>query len=269
MTTPGKLLDYFTLEGGEYAGRLDTLVQQRELTAADKATFVTAARGLRGSATMARASGISRLAATIERVAAGLAAGNIAWAPELQRAMIGAVEDVKVLVRAVRIWGPEQDERAASGIARLTGFAPDRDAPQRDVVIPISELFYSDNGPHILQVAATPNTRYEQQLREQGGMRPEETAAASERLKTPPRGRELRDVLGSSLARMRSLEGQGSGHATAPPAEPVPIQELLYRGRSAVERAAEIRRAIRKSGAAPTRALVDELLDLVELASAD
>lgn len=269
MTTPGKLLDFFTLEGGEYAGRLDTLVQKREMTGADRAALVSAARGLRGSATMAKAAGISKLAATIEDIAAGLGGGSITWTADLQRAMVGAVEDVKVLVRAVRVWGPEQDERAASGIARLHGFAPRTRTPEREVIVPISELFFADNGPHILEVAATPNTRYEQQLRDQGGMRPSETAAKPPRMVTPPKGRELRDVLGSSLAKMRSLEGQGSSQQAQSAAEAIPIQDLLYRGRSAVERASEIRRAIRKSGAAPTRALVDELLDLVELASAE
>jgi hypothetical protein len=51
--------------------------------------------------------------------------------------------------------------------------------------------------------------------------------------------------------------------------ELVPIQQLLYRGQSAIDRAAEIRRALKKSGTPPTRALVDELVDLVELAAAE
>jgi hypothetical protein len=115
-------------------------------------------------------------------------------------------------------------------------------------------------------------------LREQGGIQPgvlspevkrvatptREVAAA----RTPPRGQELHEVLNSSLAAMRSLETRHSG--PQPPAgELVPIQELLYRGQRAIDRAAEIRRALRKSGNAPTRALVDELVDLVELASAE
>ena len=65
---------------------------------------------------------------------------------------------------------------------------------------------------------------------------------------------------------MRSLETRHSGQPTT---ELVPIQELLYRGQRAIERAAEIRRALKKSGTPPTRALVDELVDLVELASAE
>ncbi|MFN2638440.1 MAG: hypothetical protein ABR585_15700, partial [Gemmatimonadaceae bacterium] len=94
----------------------------------------------------------------------------------------------------------------------------------------------------------------------------ETPAAAAPR--TPPRGQELRDVLNSSLATMRSLESRNSGPQPAT-TELVPIQELLYRGKRAIERAAEIRRALKKSGTPPTRALVDELVDLVELAAAE
>jgi hypothetical protein len=73
-------------------------------------------------------------------------------------------------------------------------------------------------------------------------------------------------MLSSSLASMRSLESRHSGpQPTA--TELVPIQELLYKGQRAIERAAEIRRALKKSGTPPTRALVDELVDLVELAT--
>jgi hypothetical protein len=61
---------------------------------------------------------------------------------------------------------------------------------------------------------------------------------------------------------------------TAPEAPVVEITELLYRGRAALERADQIQRAIRSavSAARPMSSiqpLVDELLDLVELAVAD
>ena len=123
------------------------------------------------------------------------------------------------------------------------------------------------------------STPHEQQLREQssgigpGTLSPEvkrvpstpPRQAAPAPVRTPPRGQELRDVLNSSLATMRGLETRNSGPQ---PTQLVPIQELLYRGQSAIDRAAEIRRALKKSGAPPTRALVDELVDLVELAAA-
>ena len=279
MTAPGRLLDFFTLEAGEYLSRLETLVTGQTMQASDATHFAAAARGLRGSATMAKANGVSELANTVERIATGVVQGAVSWNPELQRGLVGAVEDLKLLVRSVRDWGADQDRRVQESVARLSQFAPSREAQPEDLIVPISQLFYNDNGQHILYVAPTPKTHYEQQLREQGGIQtgalssevkrvPSPPPEAATETRTPPRGQELRDVLNSSLATMRSLESRTSG-PQPPVGDLVPIQELLYRGHRAIERAAEIRRALRKSGTAPTRALVDELVDLVELASAE
>ena len=290
MTTPGRLLDFFTLEAGEYLTRLETLVTGQTLQASDATHFAAAARGLRGSATMAKANGVSELASTVERIATGVVQGYVKWNPDLQRSLVGTVEDLKLLVRAVRNWSADQDRKVEESIGRLARFAPAPAGRKYEVIVPISQLFYNDNGPHIVYVAPTPKTHYEQQLREQGGVQPgalspevkriptpvretppaEPVAPPSGRTtsRTPPRGQELRDVLNSSLATMRSLESRHSGpHAAG--GDLVPIEELLYRGQRAIERAAEIRRALRKSGTEPTRALVDELVDLVELASAE
>ena len=291
MTMPGRLLDYFALEASEYLTRLETLVGKPGMQSSDATQFVAAARGLRGSATMAKASGPARLATAVERIASNVAQGALAWEPEVQRALVGAIEDLKLLVRSVRNWGAEQDKRLEESVGRLARYAPEREE-RKDVILPISQLFYGDEGPHIVYVAPNPRTHYEQQLREQGGgigpgtLSPEvkgAPTAATERnaeqapqpassrptsaAQTPPRGRELRDVLNSSLATMRSLETRNSGGQAAN--DLVPIESLLYRGQRAIERAAEIRRALKKSGTPPTRALVDELVDLVELASSE
>ena len=45
-----------------------------------------------------------------------------------------------------------------------------------------------------------------------------------------------------------------------------PIAALVYRGRAALDRALEIRDAIRKLGVAPPREVLEELYDLVEIA---
>ena len=281
MTMPGRLLDFFSLEATEYLNRLESLVNKSGMEPADATQFAAAARGLRGSATMAKAGGIVQLAMTVERVATGVVQGATSWEPEVQRALVGAIEDLKLLVRSLRTWGAEQDARVQDSLRQLARYAPAREERRADLIIPISQLFYNDDGPHILYVAPNPKTHYEQQLREKGGgigpgtLSPEvkrvptpsrEVPPAPAR--TPPRGQELRDVLNSSLATMRSLETRHSG--PQPPAtELVPIQELLYRGKRAIERAAEIRRALKKSGTPPTRALVDELVDLVELAATE
>ena len=283
MTTPGRLLDFFTLEAGEYLTRLETLVTGQTMQASDATHFAAAARGLRGSATMAKANGVSQLASTVERIATGVVQGSVKWNPELQRSLVGAVEDLKLLVRSVRAWTPDQDRKVEDSLSRLSRFAPASAGKKQEVIVPISQLFYNDNGQHIVYVAPNPKTNYEQQLREQGGVGPgvlspevkrvptpvrETPAAPPAASRTPPRGQELRDVLNSSLATMRSLESRHSG-PHAPTGDLIPIEELLYRGQRAIERAAEIRRALRKSGTEPTRALVDELVDLVELASAE
>ncbi len=281
MTMPGRLLDFFSLEATEYLNRLESLVNKSGMEPADATQFAAAARGLRGSATMAKAGGIVQLAMTVERVASGVVHGATSWEPEVQRALVGAIEDLKLLVRSLRTWGAEQDARVQDSLRRLARYAPAREERRADLIIPISQLFYNDDGPHILYVAPNPKTHYEQQLREKGGgigpgtLSPEVKRVPTPSREVPPapartpaRGQELRDVLNSSLATMRSLETRHSG--PQPPAtELVPIQELLYRGQRAIERAAEIRRALKKSGTPPTRALVDELVDLVELAATE
>lgn len=278
MTTPARLLDFFILEAGDYLTRLETLVTNNRLQPSDAAQFAAAARGLRGSATMAKASGVSRLALTVERIANGVLQGATAWEPELQRAMVGAIEDLKAMVHSARNWGVEQENKVAEALSRLQRYAPIQQERKEEQIIPISQLFFNDNGQHVLHVAASARTHYEQQLREQGGVTPGSLSPTVERVPTPPRpqpppsapprGQELRDVLSSSLAAMRSLDSRRSGPLPTS-GELVPIQELVYRGQRAIERAAEIRRALKKSDTPPTRALVDELVDLVELASAE
>ncbi len=280
MTSPGRLLDFFTLEASEYLTRLESLVTQQAMPASDANQLAAAARGLRGSATMAKANELARLATSVERIAGGVVQGATKWEPEVQRSMVGAIEDLKLLVRSVRTWGADQDSRVEESLSRLARYGPARESRNDDLIVPISQLFHNDDGPHVVYVAPNPKTHYEQQLRETGGIgpgtlspevkrmpTPAEARAASE-AKTPPRGKELRDVLNSSLATMRSLENRNSG-SQPQAAELVPIQQLLYRGQRAIERAAEIRRALKKSGTAPTRALVEELVDLVELASTE
>lgn len=293
MTTPGRLLDFFSLEASEYLARLEAMATKQGLQSSEAAQFAAAARGLRGSATMAKAGELARLAASVERIASGVVQGVTSWEPEVQRAVVGAVEDLKLLVRSVRSWGTEQSARVEESVQRLARYGPAREERKEEVILPVSQLFYNDDGQHIVYVAPNARTHYEQQLREQGGaigvgtlspdikraptpsreVPPAPPAAAAPRGQTPPRGttpprgQELKDVLNSSLATMRSLESRNSG--PQPSAELVPIQQLLYRGQRAIERAAEIRRALKKSGTPPTRALVDELVDLVELASAE
>jgi hypothetical protein len=119
-----------------------------------------------------------------------------------------------------------------------------------DELIPISRLFFDDAGPHIVSVSTSQG--------DAGGT----TLAARY---TPARGRELHDLLGTSIAQLGGVSG-GRRRTPAPP-PPVSIDTLLYRGRAALERALEIRAAARQTGQRPASDTIDELLDLIGLAA--
>ena len=271
MTTPSRLLDFFSLEASEYLLRI-----QNALSAggADVAGLGSAARGLRGSATMARSTPIANLSGRIETIAAKLTNGELQLTPELHRVLSSAAETLAVLIRSVRNWAPEHDERSRRALDDLDSYAPGERRESEDLIVPIAHLFYSDAGPHILEVAASPRTTFEQRLREkqtratpmQMPAQPlPEAPAASGGARAGLRGAALRDALGSSIAEMRAIERPGEPAAPAV----VPIQSLLYRGDAAVARSRELRSQILSSRTPPSREAIAELCDLVELAHAE
>ena len=86
------------------------------------------------------------------------------------------------------------------------------------------------------------------------------TAAAPARRSTP--------ALDSAIAAFDSM----SDERMAEPRildEIIPIDELYYRGRAALDRAVAVRDAIKRAGAPPPMELLEELYDLVELARAE
>jgi chemotaxis protein histidine kinase CheA len=98
------------------------------------------------------------------------------------------------------------------------------------------------------------------------GTRP---AAPREPIRTPT-GRELLEYLQTGIAGFRELEQTPLSPPTPIPDDVViPIERLLYRGRAALERAAELREEILRQGGTPAREAVEELLDLVDLALAE
>jgi hypothetical protein len=89
-------------------------------------------------------------------------------------------------------------------------------------------------------------------------------------LAAAPSGAALHDLLGAGISGLSSL-------GSTPLAEPVeleddgvvPIQDLLYRGKSALRRAAQLGQSYRTSGATPNADELAELYDLLELAEAE
>jgi len=265
VTTPSRLLDFFTLEAAEYLSRIEVAIASET---PDIGALRAGARGLRGSATMARSTPIANIAGRLETIAAKISSGELELSDPLRRLIGATAEILNTLVRSVRNWTSTQDELVRRALDELDTYAPGADSEPENLIVPISQLFYSDGGPHIVEVASTARTTFEQRLREkQTRATPLRPVPAQTAQPTQPplrrglRGAALRDALGSSIAQMRSIERPGE-----PPQQIVPIQALVYRGDAAVKRSQELRAQILSATRAPSRDVIAELCDLVELA---
>ena len=130
MSTSAGLLDFFILEASDYIEQLDGLVARAAGAAPDPDPFTRSARSLRGSATMAKLGGIAEIAAHLERIGRALRDGSLRWEPALQGAATAAIDDLKILLRAVRTWSDVEDRRASARLAELARFTPAGQRPQ-------------------------------------------------------------------------------------------------------------------------------------------
>ena len=115
-------------------------------------------------------------------------------------------------------------------------------------ILPISALFFDDAGPHVVRAGFATATGSPQH--------------------TPARGSELQALLDTSITQLGAVSGE-IGRRKTPVSQPpaVAIDTLLYRGGAALRRAIEIREEIIAGGTSPDPATIDELLDLIALAS--
>jgi hypothetical protein len=120
------LTDFFAMEAGDYLERLDGLVSKGSLDADE---FLRVSRALRGSALMANQQVVAAAAAGFELVAKAIREGRQAWDARTQQAVVRAVDDFKVLVRRLREWTAEDDERARTIGASLEEVAGEAAAP--------------------------------------------------------------------------------------------------------------------------------------------
>jgi chemotaxis protein histidine kinase CheA len=119
-----RLLDFFVLEATDYIDRLDSLLSESGGTQPDAESLTAQARLLRGSATMARQLPIADLSSALERIGRALRDGIVEWNGELHAALVAAVDDLKILVRAVRSWGAGDDRRTEERITELVSLYP-------------------------------------------------------------------------------------------------------------------------------------------------
>jgi hypothetical protein len=119
-------LSFFVLEASECLEHLDTILASAGAAGPDALEFVRYARTLRGAAVVHRLSEFAEVAAGLERAGRSLRDGEIAWSPALAAGLVAAVDDLKILLHNLRIWGPNEQARAARRIADLDRFAPSR-----------------------------------------------------------------------------------------------------------------------------------------------
>jgi HPt (histidine-containing phosphotransfer) domain-containing protein len=127
MTSP-ELLRFFQNEAAEYLDAIEALLSEaaREEPgrAFDGAALLSAARALRGAATMARVPRVAELALLLERVANAIRDGEMTWS-EMVRVQLGsAVSGLRSLVAAASQWSDAQDGQAARIAAEVQALLP-------------------------------------------------------------------------------------------------------------------------------------------------
>ena len=144
MSVTVGLLDFYILEASEYVDQLDALVGAAVHAPPDSTPFITAARALRGSSTMAKLLRMAELAGSVERVGRGLRDGSVRWTTDVRGAVVAAIDDIRVLLRTVRSWSAAEEQRAAARIAELRTLVPEGTAlPNTPISGAVSPTFFA------------------------------------------------------------------------------------------------------------------------------
>jgi hypothetical protein len=245
MKTPERLFDYFTLEANE---QLAILEEEASRTMPNAGRFISAARELTSSAQMARLTSLAEIAGGIERIARDVIRNKVPWTKDLREAVLAGIRELRVSVARVKELDESDYVRLRRHSREVMTFT--REEVPASAPIPISMLFYDDAGPHIVRLSH---------------------AEAPAKDADPPvsaRGRALKDLLDASIARL----GGGVDRKPAPHVEKdgiLPIEQLLYRGRAALDRAREIGSSARAQKRAPAENEMAELFDLLDLAATE
>ena len=124
------LSEYFALEAGEFLDQMDALLAGSERP--DPVRFFRLARGVRGSAQLAGAEPIARVAERLEDAGRALRDGVLQWTPEVRDRARRTADDLRTLVERHAQWGPGDDARAAEAAERWADVGTGRrrsDAP--------------------------------------------------------------------------------------------------------------------------------------------
>jgi len=110
MTDRMGLTEFFAMEAGDYLERLDALVSPP--TPPDPDELLRLTRALRGSALMAKQSGVAVAAEAFEQFARAVKERRRPWDEATKQLAVRAVDDFKILIRQVGTWSEREDARA-------------------------------------------------------------------------------------------------------------------------------------------------------------
>jgi chemotaxis protein histidine kinase CheA len=111
------LSEFFAMEASEYLERLDALVSGPD--APRTTELVGLARQLRGSALMAKQTSIASAASAFESFARAVHEDRRQWDEGTKQLAIKAVDEFKVLVRAVPTWSETEDAKLQALVSEL------------------------------------------------------------------------------------------------------------------------------------------------------
>jgi len=129
MTQPMGVADFFAMEAGEYLDRLDTLCATPK--APDGEDFLKSARSLRGAAVMANQQQIAMVATGLENLAKAVREGRKPWDEATRQIAIGAIDGMRLLIRHIREWSGQDDQRARDLTGQLERASGRSTAPAR------------------------------------------------------------------------------------------------------------------------------------------
>ncbi len=271
--------EFFALEAGEY---LERIAQLSRKPAPDREHLRRLARALRSAALMGGPPGYAVAAGAIEDVARRYQDGIVRWTPWLAGRLGAGVGQCQLLLRKLKDWSVGeidlcrriaealQLEDPGEEVVPIESLAPDDDivpiaalAPDDDLIVPIESL-----APAPVRFDADPVVGIESLL-----YADELVIVPIESLLLPV---PMEALVAEPVAEYSPFEQTFATlfrllHGRPPEETAVPIQQLLYRGRRALERAELLRLELaaewQTRGATPfPQYLVDELFDLVPLA---
>jgi chemotaxis protein histidine kinase CheA len=185
------LRDYFVNETNEYFTKLNAVLVRLEASRGDPNEFVRLAKGLRGSAQLARENRVLRAGICLEAAARALVSGALEWSGDVGGRARRTIEDLQALVT-----GGENDDAADARVKRVV------DRWKELNVHPPSDALEGSATPAAERSAASRQFR-EFAAHEVAGIVAEIDAGLSQ-LATDPRNR---DILKAILRRQRALLG--------------------------------------------------------------